>query len=801
MKFTLSWLYEHLRTKEALADLMHHLTMLGIEVESFDDPSPRLAPFLIAEITTLDKHPNADRLNVCQVQISSNPSEPLIQVVCGAPNVYQGMKTVFAHIGTHIPGLDITLKAGNIRGIASYGMLCSLNELGLGQDQDGIVDLPKESPVGHPFAKTFGHDDPVIEVSITPNRADCFGVIGIARDIAAAGFGEYIPRKTPVITGKNKCSKSVSISAKAECSVYKGREIRNIKNTQSPEWLQQRLRKIGLEPISAVVDITNYVNYDLCRPLHAFDADKVGSNIFVRHAQEGEVFKGLNEKDYTLSQHHVVIADEINPLAIAGVLGGLDSGTTMDTTSIFLESALFHATAVSTAGRDLNIHTDSRVRFERGIDPESVLLGLDIATQMILDICGGEASDIVAAGKVPTNIKEIQLSLDKVKLLTGLSIPTNVIQTYLKGLGFTNIHTAPGNMLKVTTPSWRFDISIEQDVIEEILRMHGYDNLSTVHLDMKPGYKANSYAQSIPLKAKKILATLGLNESIHYAFISQKLAEHFAAGQQVVELINPISQQLSHMRPSLIPSLLETVQHNVAYQHKHLNIFEVGAMYKGLEPKDQETVAAAVITGETTAADWRKRNRAYDVFDIKAIALNLLDQLGLKTDTIQIDSEGAPSWYHPGQSAALKLGPKLILGYIGRLHPLTEQSFDLSQSVFACEVFLDRLPLKPAKCIAFVQNVLQSVERDFAFIVDKDVPAAKLIRAVESADKEFVREVRLFDVYAGKGVPEGKKSMAVSVTFTPKDATLNEAQIQELSQKVVASITKATGGELRGALA
>lgn len=800
MKFTLSWLYEHLRTKEALADLMHHLTMLGIEVESFDDPTPRLAPFLIAEIKTLEKHPNADRLNVCQVQISSNPSEPLVQVVCGAPNVYQGMKTVFAHIGTHIPGLDITLKAGNIRGVASNGMLCSLNELGLGQDQEGIVDLPTDAPVGHPFAKTFGHDDPVIEVSVTPNRADCFGVIGIARDLAAAGFGEYIPRKTPIITGGSACSKSVKIDTSA-CQVYMGREIRNLKNTQSPEWLQQRLRKIGLEPISAVVDITNYVNYDLCRPLHAFDADKIGSDIVVRYATEGDVFKGLNEKDYVLSQHHVVIADASNTLAVAGVLGGLDSGTTLDTTSVFLESALFDPTAVSKAGRDLNIHTDSRVRFERGVDPESVRFGLDIATQMILDICGGEASEIVTAGKVPTNIHEIQVSLDKVKLLSGLSIPSNVIQTYLKGLGFTNIHTSPGNILKVTTPSWRFDISIEQDVIEEILRIHGYDNLPTVHLDMRPGYKANSYVQSIPVKAKKILATLGLNESIHYAFISEKQAEHFAAGHPIVELMNPISQQLSHMRPSVMPSLLETVQRNVAYQHTDLNIFEVGAVYKGLDPKDQETVAGAIITGQTTVSDWRKQNRPYDVFDIKAIAINLLDQLGLKTDTIQIDSEGAPSWYHPGQSAALKLGPKLVLGYVGRLHPLTEKSFDLSQPVFGSEVFLDRLPLKPSKCTAFTHNVLQSVERDFAIIVDQDVPAAKLVKAVESADKEFIREVRLFDVYAGKGVPEGKKSMAINVTFMPKDVTLNEAQILELSQKVVASITKATGGELRGALA
>lgn len=801
MKFTLSWLYEHLQTKEALADLMHHLTMLGIEVESFDDPTARLAPFLIAEIKTVEKHPNADRLNVCQVQISTEQNEPLVQVVCGAPNVYKGMKTVFAHIGTHIPGLDITLKAGNIRGVSSNGMLCSLNELGLGQDQEGIVDLPADAPVGHPFAKTFGYDDPVIEVSVTPNRADCFGVIGIARDIAAAGFGEYIHRNSPVIKGEFLPSKTIAIAADAPCPVYMGREIRNVKNTQSPEWLQQRLRKIGLEPISAVVDITNYVNYDLCRPLHAFDANKIGLNITVRNACAGETFQGLNDKEYQLSERHMVIADESGTLAIAGVLGGMASGTTLDTTTVFLESALFDPIAVSTAGRDLNIHTDSRVRFERGVDPESVRFGLDIATKLILDICGGEPSDIVIAGKVPTNLKEIQVSLDKVKLLTGLSIPTNVIQTYLKGLGFTNIHTAPGDMLKVTTPSWRFDISIEQDVIEEILRMHGYDNLPTVHLDMKPGFKSRSFAQSISLKAKKVLATMGLNESIHYAFISEDQANQFSEGQQVVELMNPISQQLSHMRPSVMPSLLETVQRNFAYQHKNLNVFEVGAVYKGIEPNTQETVAAAILTGETCVADWRKKNRPYDAFDMKTMVFNLLEQLGLKTDTIQLDSEGAPSWYHPGQSAVLKLGPKLTLGYVGRIHPLTEKSFDLEQAVFGCEVFLDRLPLKPSKYTAFVPKLLQPVERDFAIIVDMDMPAAKLIKAVEGADKEFIRDVRLFDVYAGKGVPEGKKSMAINVTFMPKDATFNEAQIQELSQKVVASVIKATGGELRGALA
>lgn len=798
MKFTLSWLSQHLSITKSLSDLMHRLTMLGLEVESFDDPSTRLAPFLIGQIKHLEKHPNADRLNVCQVQISADESQPLVQVVCGAPNVYEGMKTVFAHVGTYVPGLDITLKAGNIRGVDSNGMLCSSNELGLGQDQDGIVDLPKNAPVGHPFAKTFGHDDPIIEISITPNRADCFGVKGIARDIAAAGFGEFIQTPVPVIKETYACAKTVKIESATDCPVYMGRTIRSVKNTESPAWLQQRLKKIGLDPISAIVDITNYVNYDLCRPLHAFDADKIGSDIIVRRACESETIVGLNDKDYQLSDRHLTIADEKSVLAIAGVLGGKASGTTFETTNVFLESALFSSNAISTSGRDLNIHTDSRIRFERGVDPESVRSGLDIATQMILDICGGEASEVVNAGILPTNTYEIRVSLEKVKLLTGLSIPTPLIETYLTGLGFSNIRAVPGAGLSVTSPSWRFDISNEQDVIEEILRMHGYDNLPNTSLTVKPGFKAHSFAQSIPLNAKKILATLGLNESIHYAFVSGNIAHQFSECNPVIEVLNPISQQLSHMRPSVLPSILESIQRNVAYHQKDLRMFEVGAVYTDAQQPKQETVASAVITGEAIKADWRKQNKAYDVFDIKAIAFQLMERLGLNVDTLQIDGAGAPSWYHPGQSAALKLGPKLVLGYFGRLHPTTEKSFDIDQAVFGCEIFLDRLPLKPSKYTAYMPNLLQTVERDFAVVLDADIPAIKLLKAVEGADKEYIQTVRLFDVYTGKGIPEGKKSMAFSVTFVPKTTTFNDEQLQQLSQKVISAVTKATGGELRG---
>lgn len=799
MKFTLSWLKDHIDTKESLADLIHHLTMLGIEVESFDDPTPRLAPFLIAQIKRIEKHPDADRLNICYVEISPNPHDPLVQVVCGAPNVYEGMKTVFAHIGTYIPGLDITLKQGNIRGVSSNGMLCSLNELGLGKDQEGIVNLPASAETGYPFAKAFGHDDPVIEVNVTPNRSDCFGVVGIARDLAAAGFGKYIHKKTPVIKGTSACSKTINIESFDDCPVYMGRMIHNVTNTESPQWLQQRLKKIGIDPISAIVDITNYINYDLCRPLHAFDANKLQGNITVRRAKNTETMVGLNEKSYSLSSDHLVVADESGPIAIAGVLGGQASGTTMDTTTVFLESALFHPHTVATSGRDLNIHTDSRMRFERGVDPESVRFGLDSATRMILDICGGDATDITVAGVVPVNLKEVQLSLDKVKLLTGISIPTKTIDKYLTGLGFTNIHSVPGGLLKMTTPSWRFDITNEHDIIEEIIRVHGYDRLPTTTLTISPGFKALSFKQSIPLVTKKALVAQGFHECIHYAFTSESAAQHFKLDNDLIAITNPISQQLSHMRPAVLPSLLDSVQRNIAYRHTNLSLFELGSVY-GLNQGTpyQETLVTALLTG-CQPQDWRTAQQTYDVFNIKADLWTLLDTLGINTNTLQLDNKGAPSWYHPGQSATVQLGPKRCLGYFGRLHPKTEQAFDIHQPVYAFEIFLDRLPVKPPKHKAYRPNLLQPVDRDFAFIVDSSVPAAKVLKAVESADKDIIQDIRLFDVYTGKGVPEGKQSLALTVKFVPKDTTFTDDQIQRLSQTIVDCVKKNTGGELRSA--
>lgn len=799
MKFTLSWLNEHLDTNVALADLVHHLTMLGIEVEDFEDPAISLAPFLIAEIKRIEKHPDADRLNVCFVQIDQNVEAPLIQVVCGAPNVYEGMKTVFAHIGSHVPGLDIVLKKGKIRGVESNGMLCSLTELQLGDDHDGIIDLPKDAPVGLPFAQAFGHDDPIIEVGITPNRADCFGVQGIARDIAALGFGKLKQRDIKSFNAGVKSNIDVSIEASDECFAYAGRIIKNIKNVESPNWLKQRLRKIGIEPKSAVVDVTNYINYDMCRPLHAFDADKLKGNICVRKAKEGEEILGLDDKTYTLSTSHLIIADADAPVAIAGVLGGEKTAVQADTTNIFLESALFAPTSVMQSGRELNIHTDSRTRFERGVSPDSMEKGLDFATQMILDICGGEASDVVRAGKVPNNEHNITLSLSDLKLRSGIEIPASKIDTILRDLGFKNIEFLQGNLLTVTSPNWRFDLQQDCDVMEEILRVNGYDQVPATPLPATPGFKALDFKQSVKLKAKKVLATEGFMECVHYAFTSEQNALCFGEAEKLIKVSNPISQQLSVMRTSILGSLLESIQRNLAYGVKNLRLFELGSIYAQENAQaHQQSVLSAILTGNKTDKSWSAAELSYDVFDIKSAVFTVLSSLNIAVDALQIVTEGLPSYYHPGQSAAIKMGPKLTLAYFGRVHPLAEKNFGVDVPVFGFEVFMDKLPVKPLKNKAYHQNVLQRVDRDFAFLVDKTIAAQEIIRAVRKAEKNHIEDVNIFDVYAGKGVPDDKKSVAVSVRLAPKATTFTDEDLQRMSDAIIQSVEKSTGAELRG---
>lgn len=795
MKFTYSWLLEHLHTKETLADLLHHMTCLGIEVESFDDPSTRLAPFLIAEIKRIQKHPNADRLNVCDVSVSSDTPET-VQVVCGAPNVYEGMKTVFAHVGTYIPGLNITLKKGNIRDVESCGMLCSAEELGLEAESTGILDLPKNAPVGRAFSGEYGHDDPVIEVGLTPNRADCFGVRGIARDLAAASLGNLKPLKITPISGKFEDDRTVVVENHTDCPVFMGRTIRNVKNCESPDWLKQRLRKVGLKSISAIVDITNYVNYDLSRPSHVFDADALQGNLVVRRAHPNEKLIALDEAEYTLTNEDIVIADDNGAQAIAGIKGGLATGTQMSSKNILIECALFDPKRIAKTGRNHSLLSDARTRFERGVDPESVRVGIEKITEMILSICGGTPGSVFTAGTVPHHTKKITLFLKKLELLSGMHFNALEVERILTGLGCTQVTITPDHKISMLTPSWRFDLHIEEDIIEEIIRLHGYNNIPTADLPVTLGKSALSFEQTIPKTIIYTLAGLGLNEQITYSFQPTEVAKLFGGGHEKLRVQNPISAQLSQMRPSLLGNLLTSIKENSNHGVKSASFFEVGSTYHYMDKHIQKLEASGVLFGQETVEDWQKKPTSYDMFSAKIIAYSTLQALGLNVDSLQIIRE-APCWYHPGKSGALKLGPKNTLAYFGELHPRILKNFDIDAPVFAFEIFVQNLPLKLQKNSVLRHSIYQQVERDFAFVVDKNVEAAELIRAIEKAEKKLISSIRLFDIYEGKGVEDGKKSLAFSVTLSPTEKTLTDEEIQKTSADIIANVEKITGGVLR----
>ena len=798
MKFTLSWLKEHIDIDDCLSNILRRLTLLGLEVESFKDPSIHLAPFVIAQIQRIEKHPNADRLNVCYVKLDHAEDQPLTQVVCGAPNVYTGMKTVFAHVGTYVPGLDSVLKKGKIRDVESFGMLCSFEELGLDGNSSGIIDLPSDAPLGVSYSNFYNLGDPSIEIGITPNRADCLGVRGIARDLAAAGLGTLKPSKELTIKPTFDATITPYLPEK-ECSAFRGRIIRNVRNCESPDWLIRRLKAVGIKPISAIVDITNYVAHDLCRPLHSYDLNTLSGNVSVRFAKESESFTGLDSKDYTLNSSHFVVADESKVIALAGVLGSLNTSTTLDTTSVLLESAIFDAITVQKTARDLNIHSDARMRFERGVDPQSIQQGLDLATQLILDICGGEASEIISSGAVPHNSNTIEFNLKKIQEIAGISVSKKKVEGFLSGLGCINIVWKNDHTLELQTPSWRFDLATEYDLVEEVLRLQGYDSIPSIIMDPERTTKPLSVDQSNRLYAKKVLATYGLNECIHYSFINEKAAHHFKQEKELVEIANPISSYLSHMRPSILPSLMESAARNFAYNVKNLSLFEMGSVYgyNSLGDPVQESSLGVLLSGVSAQKDWKTQEQSIDFFDIKRVLGMLLDAFDINPNMVVLETTNLPEWLHPGQSAVIKLTSKVVIGYIGRIHPKTEKMMDCTSPIFACELYFDRLPIKNKKNGVYVPNKLPSVERDFAFIVDTSVLASNLLKAVRNADKTYIQNVELFDIYAGKGLPENTLSMALRVTLQPTDATFSDDQLQSISQAIIASVQKNTGATLR----
>ena len=796
MKFTLSWLRDHLDTRASLDEITDALTRIGLELEGVEDRARALAAFRVAHVVEATQHPNADRLRVCLVDTGTER----VQVVCGAPNARSGMKGVFAPTGPHIPGTGIDLKASKIRGVESNGMLVSEREMGLSDEHEGIIDLPADAPVGKPFVEVMGLNDPVIDVAVTPNRPDCLGVRGIARDLAAAGLGTLRPFAPPRVEGRFASPVPVTIENLEACPCFVGRYFRGVKNGPSPDWMQRRLRAVGLRPISALVDVTNYVTFDLGRPLHVFDAGKVKGAIRARLGRAGERLLALNGKDYAIDETMTVIADDAGPEGLGGVMGGEHSGVTAATTDVMLEVALFDPLRTSATGRRLEIESDARYRFERGVDPGMVLPGAEYATKLILEICGGEASALIVAGSPQVPPRVVSYRPARLASLAGLDLPEAEQRRILDALGFAV--DAEGERWRVTAATWRSDIHGEADIVEEVARIAGYDSIPAEPLPRlsvvaKP---ALTPAQRRRPQARRALAARGMTECVTFSFLPREQARLFGGGDERLVLENPISSELDCMRPSLLPNLLAAAKRNRNRGFEAFALFEVGPQYAGDGPSEQSFVASGVRCGDTGPRHWAKSARPVDAFDAKADAVAALTAVGAVAAQLQAAAE-APAWFHPGRSGVLRLGPQNALAWFGDLHPRVLAAFGLEGPVVAFEAFFERAPLPKAK-EGRSRGPLQAsdfpaVERDFAFLVDAGVPAADIVRAARGADRQLVADVSVFDVYAGERLAPGKKSVAVSVRLEPKDRTLTDPEIDALAAKIVAAVTKAAGAELR----
>ncbi len=799
MKFTLTWLKEHLDTDADAQAIAEKLTSIGLEVESISDPGAQLADFTVAEIVTAEKHPNADKLRLCSV--NAGDGAPL-QIVCGAPNARAGIKVVLARPGTVIPASGEALKIGTIRGVDSYGMMCSARELLLGEDHDGIIELLPDAKVGAGVAEALAakgllSTDPVIDVSITPNRGDAASVWGIARDLAAAGLGKLRTEKVQPVAGKFPSPKKITLDFSPEnkdaCPIFAGRLIRGVKNGPAPNWVQERFAAVGMKSISALVDATNFVAQDRGRPLHVFDADKLSGNLHARMANDHEQLLALDEKTYVLDKDTIVIADDSFARGIAGIMGGLDTGSFEDTKNVFIESAWFDPTRIARAGRKLGIISDARYRFERGVDPEFVLPGLELVTRLILEWCGGEASDVVIAGSLPPPHRHIEFDSSLVESLGGIRIAKSEIISILESLGFT---VAQHATLHVTPPSWRRDIEGPADLVEEVVRIHGLADVASVALarDAAVARPVLSPAQRRARGVRRALAAQGFRECVSFSFIARSQAALFGGGDEARQLANPIASDLDAMRPSLLPSLLGAASRNAARGFSDLRLFEIGAAFQSGMPGAQTTNAAGLIMG-TGLRDWTKSGHAADAFDAKGAMLAGLEA-AMGTAPAAPVTANAPGWFHPGRSGTIALGPKVIAQF-GEIHPKVLAAFDIKLPVSGFEIILDALPEPKTKARApFAPSPFQAIERDFAFVVDRNVAAGDLIRAVKNAERVLIDSVSLFDVYEGKGVPEGKKSLAVAVRLQPKDRTLTDAEIEAVAGKIVAAAVK-LGAQLR----
>jgi phenylalanyl-tRNA synthetase beta chain len=790
VKFTLSWLKEHLETEASAAEIAETLTRIGLELEGIENPAEKLAPFTIARVLTAERHPQADKLQVLTVDTGAGEA---IQVVCGAPNARAGMLGVFGAPGTYVPGSDITLKVAAIRGVESRGMMCSIRELELGDEHSGVIELPEDAPVGASYAQYAGLDDPVFDVAITPNRQDCMGVHGIARDLAAAGLGTLKPVEVREIAGAFSCPIEIRTDDPEGCPAFYGRVIRGVRNGPSPAWLQQRLKAVGQRPISALVDMTNYVMLSYGRPLHVYDLAKLRGALVARRARDGEELLALNGRTYSLDPTMTVIADDAHVHDIGGIMGGEQSGVTEATTDILIECAYFDPERIALTGQKLGLASDARTRFERGVDPAFLDPGLAIATALATELAGGEASEIVRAGTPPRAEKVVAYRPLRTRQLGGVEVPEPRQHEILESLGF---GVEEGETWRIAVPSWRRDVDGEADIVEEVVRIHGYDQVDAVPLPRAPGVARPTATaeQKAERKLRRTAAARGLNEAVTWSFISEAEATPFGGSFWILE--NPISEEMKAMRPSLLPGLLAAAGRNLARGADSVRLFEIGRRYFA---DGERPTLGLVLAGDRGPRDWRGGKAAgFDAFDAKAEAAALLAAIGAPVDNLQTLG-GAAAVYHPGRSGRLCLGPKNALAEFGALHPATLKAFDLDGPVVAAEIFLDAIPQTRAAGHmreAYRPPALQAVKRDFAFLIPADAPADALLRAVWGADKQAILAVRLFDVFTGEGVPGGQKSLAVEVTLQPGEKSFTDQELKAISDRIVAAAAKA-GARLR----
>ncbi len=791
MKFTLSWLKEHLDTKASVAEIVEAMTMAGLEVEHVEDPAAKLGAFSVARIVEAVQHPNADRLRVCQVDTVDGRKE----IVCGAPNARAGLVTIYAPLGTYVPGSGITLEARPVRGVVSNGMLCSAAELETAEESNGILELADTLAVGTPAAEALGLEA-VIDFEVTPNRPDWLGVAGIARDLAAAGLGTLKDLSVAPVPGKFPQPIDIRVGAEDVCSAFAGRLIRGVKNGPSPAWLQQRLKSVGLRPINALVDVTNLLTYDRARPLHVYDAAKLTGGFIEARLGRGEAIEALDGKTYEAGPEICVIADGSGAIGLGGVMGGASTGCSEATTEVFLESAWFDPIRTAQAGRALTIVSDAQYRFARGVDPAFLVPGIELATKLILELCGGEPSEVTLAGTLPAPPAAIDFDPAYVRRLSGLDVAPIRVREILSDLGFTF------DDWRVQPPTWRRDVEGKADLVEEVARIEGYGALPSEPLPEieRPTGGVLTVRQNRLRTARRALAAAGYEETIGWSFIARAAAQLFGGGDERLVLQNPIAADLDCMRPSALPGLIEAVGRNAKRGFADCALYEIGPVFGGDEPADQRTTVAAVLAPHGPRR-WDK-GPAEGLYDLKADLMALLEELGAPVANLQVAQGSMPAWWHPGRSGRLQLGPKAAIADFGEVHPAVLKALDVEGPVYAFEIWVEAIPEPKKKAVktkpALQLSPFMPLSRDFAFVVERATAAGDLVRAVQSADRVLIAGARVFDVYEGPGVPEGRKSVAVEVSIQPREKTLTDAEIEALSARIVAAAAKATGAALRG---